>query len=129
MSGRGDSPRVFRRPLPRRATLAAVLGALYALLILPKPDALLGVNYLGVAWFLLALSLLFLLPLAYHAYSTWALVFVVMRGVGYYRDAAPWWVPVVDLALPTLSVLLLMSSSYLRDARAWKEREKAAEAA
>lgn len=120
---------MFRRPLPKRATIAAALGALYAFLILPSPHAFLGVNFLGVAWFLLSLSLLFLLPLAYHAYSTWALVFVVMRGVGYYRDAAPWYYPLFDLALPVASVLLLMSSSYLRDAKLWKEKEKAAEAA
>lgn len=112
---------LFRRPLPRRAFWAAALGALYGVLILPDPASLLGLNLLGVAWMMLAIGLLFLVPLAYHVYTLWGVVWIVWRVVSFFQNPAPPWVPVVDLALPAASLALLMSSGYLDEARSRPE--------
>ena len=110
------------RRVPRRALLAATLGALYGVLILPAPGTLLGVALPGVSWFILAASLLFLHPLAYHTYSFWGLVWIVWRGVGYARaPSGPLWALALDLALPVASVALLITSRYLAAARAYRK--------
>lgn len=120
--------RFARRPLPRRALVAAMLGAVYALLLLPAPQTPLGVNPIGAGWFLLAVSLLFLTPLAYHVYTTWSIVWVVWRGVAFYRDGGHLGALALDLALPLVSVALLMSSGYLPVARAWRDGAPVVEA-
>jgi hypothetical protein len=114
---------LFRRAIPRRALLAAVLGVLYAFLILPAPETTLGVSLLGVAWFILSLSLLFAVPLAYHIYTTWGLVWIVWRVVAYFREPVAPLFAVTDLILPVASVVLLMTSNYLEQAKAARERE------
>lgn len=114
-----------RRPIPRRALSAATLGALYGLLLLPTPGPVfLGLNLLGVAWFFLAVGLLFLQPLAYHTYSVWSVVWVAWKGVGAWRAGV--FEPLtlaLDIGLPLVSLLLLTSSAYLEQARAWDAAE------
>lgn len=117
-----------RPPLDRRALLGATLGAVYALLLLPAPGTTLGVSVLGIAWFLLSMGLLFLTPLAYHAFNTWAILWAVWRGVSYFRDGGVLWQLALDLAFPVAAVLLLSSSPYLEQARAFKGELEAADA-
>src|SRR5688500_9706980 len=109
---------MLRRPLPRRALLAATLGALYGLLILPTPDSLLGVSMLGVAWFVLSASLLFVHPVAYHAFVFWGILWVVWRGIGHARSGEGAVGIALDLVLPVASLALLMMSGYMRAAQA-----------
>lgn len=97
--------------LPRRALLAATLGAVYALLILPKPDAALGIYPPGVAWFVLSAALLFLNVWAYHAFTFWATLWVVYRAIQLGR-AGDWMALALDLPLPLVSLYLLMTSGY-----------------
>lgn len=123
----GPKALLFRRSIPRRAFVAAALGALYAFLLFPTPDPMfpgLGVNLAAVAWLLMGIGLLFLQPIAYHAYMTWSLVWVVWRSVVAYREGS--WVYVFDVVIPTVSLVLLLTSSYLADARAAKAADEAA---
>lgn len=99
------------RRLPRRALLAATLGAVYALLILPAPQSALGISLPGVAWFALSAGLLFLHPLSYHAYTFWAILWVVYRGIDLGRDGRLVELA-LDLVLPVASAVLLMTSEY-----------------
>lgn len=112
---------MLRRPIPRRALLAATLGALYGLLILPAPESLLGVTLFGVVWFLLSASLLFLHPIAYHALVFWGILWVVWRGITHARAQAGAATTALDLALPLASLALLMTSGYMRAAQAARE--------
>lgn len=105
------------KPVPRRALLAATLGAAYALLILPAPQSVLGVSWGGVSWFILAASLLFLHPIAYHAYSFWGILWIVYRGITYARTA-DYMLLVLDAVLPIASLVLLMTSGYRESASA-----------
>ena len=89
-----------------------MLGALYALLILPAPGAVLGITLPGLTWFVLSLSLLFLLPLAFHVYSAWSILWVLYRGVVFLRGGDVMLLA-VDLVLPLASLALLMTSGYL----------------
>lgn len=95
--------------LPRRALLAATLGAVYSYTILPGP--LLGFNPGALAWFALSAGLLFLKPLAYHAYSFWAILWVVYRLIDLGGEGL-WLALVFDLPLPAASLYLLMTSGY-----------------
>lgn len=104
--------------LPRRALIAATLGALYGLLILPAPATVLGISWPGVAWFVLAAGLLFLHPVSYHGYSFWAILWVVYLGIVHARAGT--FIPLaLHAPLPAASLYLLMTSGY---------REAAAEA-
>lgn len=126
---RGPRPprALFRRPIPRRALVAAVLGALYAFLLLPtKGPALAGVNLLGVAWLLLSIGLLFLRTLSYHAFMGWSLVWVVWKSVLAYQERD--WTIFVDVLVPTVAAVLLMTSRYLEDARQAKAEDEGAQA-
>lgn len=105
-------PRFARRPIPRRALIAATLGAVYALLILPAPGTVLGISLPGLTWFVLSLSLLFVLPLAFHVYSAWSILWVLYRGVVFVR-AGEIVLLGADLVLPLASLALLMTSGYL----------------
>ena len=111
-----------RRPVPRRALLAATLGALYGLLILPAPDTVLGIYLPGVAWFVLAASLLFVIPIAYHVYTFWAILWIVYRGVSFFRSGSASYAGVaVDVLLPLASLALLFTSRYMDAARPSEE--------
>src|SRR5205823_6641259 len=99
-----------RPPVPRRALLAATIGALYGLLILPAPATVIGVTWQGISWFLLSVGLLFVIPLAYHAYTFWAILWPVYRGVQFFRSGGD----ITDLALAliaSLSSLTLLFTS------------------
>jgi hypothetical protein len=112
---------MLRRSLPRRALLAATLGALYGLLILPAPASILGVTLYGVVWFLLSASLLFLHPIAYHAFVFWGILWVVWRGIRHAQASAGALTMILDLVLPLASLALLMMSGYLPAAKAARE--------
>lgn len=95
--------------LPRRALLAATLGAVYAVLILP--GTFFGIYPPAVAWFALAAGLLFLNPLSYHAYTFWAILWIVYRMIILGRTG-DWLALLFDLPLPAASLYLLMTSGY-----------------
>ena len=121
---------LFRRPIPRRALVAAMLGALYSFLLLPlSVYAFGGVSLVGVAWFLLSISLLFLRALSYHAYTSWALLWIVFQGVrAYQAQEVSWFGVFLDVILPLTSVVLLVTSGYLQAAQAAREEDRQAEA-
>lgn len=107
-----------RPPVPRQALLASALGALYGVLILPAPDTTLGITLLGVAWFVLSLSLLFVVPIAYHVYTFWAILWVVYRGVLFYQAGSSNFAALIlDVLLPVGSLALLFTSHYMEAAR------------
>ena len=107
-----------RPPVPRQALLAATLGALYGLLILPAPDTVLGIYLPGVAWFVLAALLLFVVPIAYHVFTFWAILWVVYRGVAFFREGGTNYAGLlVDILLPLASLALLFTSRYMDAAR------------
>lgn len=115
----------FGRPaLGRRALLAATLGAVYGLLLLPAPSTVIGVSVFGVAWFLLSIGLLFLTTLAYHAFTLYCLLWIVWKGINYYRMPGPAIGIVLDIGLPLAAVALLMSSGYLARARAYEASQR-----
>lgn len=99
--------------------MASTLGAIYGILILPVagPLTYFGLNMAGVAWFLLSIGLLFLVPLSFHVFSTWGILWVVYRGTFFAKSGA-WFDMVADLALPIASLVLLMTSDYVATARA-----------
>jgi hypothetical protein len=114
-----------RQPIPRRALLAATLGALYGLLILPAPESILGVTLYGVVWFVLSASLLFLHPIAYHVFVFWGILWTVYRVIenasaGSFAPSAgaSFLGAMLDVALPALSFVLLWRSGYLTAAKA-----------
>lgn len=99
---------LFTKPIPRQAFFAAALGALYSFLLLPTP-----LFWAAIGWLLLAVSLLFLRRLSYHAYSIWGLLWVAFRAVNDYRAGegpATW---ALDVGVPAASVILLVTSKYL----------------
>lgn len=101
----------MRKRLPRRALLAATLGAVYALLILPAPQAVLGISWPGLAWFILSAGLLFRHPVAYHAYTFWGILWLVYLAITHTRAGT--FVPLAMHApLPLASLWLLMTSGY-----------------
>lgn len=106
---------LFQRGIPRRATLGAFLGFVYSVLLLTRGE---GLGLAAVGWFLLAIGLLFARPVSYYGYVTWALLWLVWRGVIAFRGEVPsllW--AVVDVAVPLLSIALVSSSGYLEMAR------------
>ena len=107
-----------------------MLGALYSFLLLPLPIyAVAGISLVGVAWFLLSVSLLFLRMLSYHVYTTWAALWIVFQGVRTYQAQSFSWLGLfLDVILPLTSVVLLVTSGYLGAAEAAREEDKAAEA-
>lgn len=117
---------LFRRPIPRRAFVGAALGALYAMLLLMSAT-IGGVEPVGVfvasAWLMLSMSLLFLTPLAYHTFTTWAILWVVIRSMLFWRSESATVTAFVldDLLFPAVSAILVMTSGYLPAARAAKE--------
>lgn len=121
---------LFRRPIPRRAFVAAALGALYSMLLLVASQGQLGLLLQAVAWFVLSIGLLFLTSLAYHAYTTWAILWVVWRSVSFYRGGAGgagvFAFVLNDLLFPAVSAILLITSGYLYEAQAAKESEESA---
>lgn len=100
---------LFSRSLPRRAVLGALVGFLYSLIILLRGELL-----PALGWFLLSIALLFARPISYYGYLTWAILWLVWRGVaafqGKFVSVA---LAVVDVVVPLLSVALLSSSGYL----------------
>lgn len=106
---------IFRRPIPRRAFFAAALGALYALLILPPLTPRSAI--MAGTWLLLAIGLLFARPLAYHAYSFWGILWVAYRSVMWFRERTNPAFFLLDLAVPLVSLALLMTSGYLESLR------------
>lgn len=112
-----------RRPPPRRALIAATVGALYSFLILPDPNATLGITLFGVVWFVLAASLLTLHPLAYHVYVFWGILWLPYRSILFFKgDHGSVGILFADLVLPTASVALLMTSTYLAASAARSSR-------
>jgi hypothetical protein len=104
-----------RPPPPRRALLAATLGAIYALILLLEPTGIALV--VGTAWFLLSVGLLFMIPLAYHAYVFWTILWIVWRGVTDLRASPIDWTGVaLDMLPPVAALALLLSSRYLERA-------------
>lgn len=99
-------------PVPRRALLAATVGALYAFLVLPAPQTTLGVTWYGVVWFVMSAGLLFLRPIAYHAFTFWGILWVVYSGVRHVR-AGEYVSLAWDLPLPLASLALLLTSGYM----------------
>lgn len=97
--------------LPRRALLGATLGALYAFLILPDPQGILGIYLPALGWFALSAGLLLLQIWSYHAFSLWAMLWVVYRIIVHVREGQ-FLVALVDLPLPLVSLFLVMSSGY-----------------
>ncbi len=113
-----------RPPLSRRALLAATLSAIYALLLLPTPGSVLGINVYGLAWFLLALGLLFLTPLAYHAISAFSILWIIWKGINFFQGKLKPLPFIIDMAFPIAVLILLFTSGYLEQARAFEaERE------
>src|SRR5437764_7488737 len=111
-----------RPPVPRQALVAATLGAVYGLLILPDPSSTLGVTLTGVAWFVLSVSLLFVVPIAYHVYTFWAILWVVYRGVSFFRRSdTSYALLLFDVLLPLASLALLFTSRYMDAARPLQE--------
>lgn len=115
---------MFRRPIPKRALVAAILGALYSFLLIPIPGAYayFGVNLAGVAWLLLSIGLLFLQPLSYYAYVTWALLWIVWKGVLAWQARS--WLYALDVVLPLVSLALLTASGYLDAAHEAKAQDE-----
>ncbi|HUR69837.1 MAG TPA: hypothetical protein VM370_11385 [Candidatus Thermoplasmatota archaeon] len=105
---------LFRQAIPRRALYGAIVGFVYSLLILPT-GTFLGVLYVpAIGWFLLSIALLFARPFAYYTYVTWALLWLVWRGVLAFRgEAGPIFAAMLDVAFPLASIGLLSSSGYL----------------
>lgn len=100
---------LFKQGIPRRASIGAFLGFLYSILMLTRGELL-----TALGWFLLSISLLFARPFAYYAYVTWALLWLVWRGVLAFQGQVPsvvW--AVVDVLVPLLSIGLVSSSGYL----------------
>ena len=109
---------VFGRPPPsRQAFFAAAIGALYGLLILPAPGAVLGISVFGVVWFLLSVGLLFLIAISYHVYVFWALLWIAYALIEQFRAST---ISAIDIILavapPIASLVLLMTSGYLKQA-------------
>ena len=96
---------------PKRALLGATLGAVYALLILPNPEGWLGVYPPALAWFALSAGILLVNVWMYHAFTLWAMLWVVYRAIALGRDG-DWLGLALDLPLPLVSLYLLMTSGY-----------------
>lgn len=103
-----------RPPPPRRALAAATLGAFYAILILPGPW--LGIYPPALAWFALSIGLLLVRMWAYHAYTFWAMLWIIYRAFLLGRGG-DWVGLALDLPLPAVSLFLLMTSTYREAAR------------
>jgi len=102
-----------------------MVGALYSFFLLPIPAerlSFLGVNLAGVAWLLLAVSLLFLRSFSYYAYVTWALLWIVWKSVLAWTERD--WIHVLDVVIPAASVLLLSASGYLDAAHEAKAEDE-----
>lgn len=117
---------LFRRPIPRRAFFGAALGAVYAMLLLLPATAggvKVGGTLVAAAWLIFSMGLLFLTPLAYHAFTTWAILWVVWRSVSFWQAGSTGVLALVldDLLFPVLSAGLVMTSGYLPAAREAKE--------
>lgn len=107
---------LFRRDIPRRALIAAFIGFVYGGLVMfvPGTQSLL----VGGAWVVLSVSLLFGRSISYYTYVTWAIIWVVWKGVSIYRgDITPWYIGLVDVIVPGVSAALISSSGYLEMAR------------
>jgi hypothetical protein len=115
---------LFRHPLPRRALVGAALGAFYSFLILPTGSNVVGISPVGVAWFLLSIGLLFLVPLAYHAFTIFGLLWGVYEGVVLFRGGFNVIGFLLDVLLPIAAVVLVMTSGYLAEAQAVREVEE-----
>jgi hypothetical protein len=86
---------------------------LYSFLILPTDANVTGINPVGVGWFLLSISLLFLVPLAYHAFTIFGLLWAVYEGVTVARGNLP---AIFDVGVALGAVALVMTSGYLHEA-------------
>jgi hypothetical protein len=113
---------LFRHPIPRRALWGAGVGLLYSFLILPTAANVVGINPVGVGWFLLSIGLLFLVPLAYHAFTIFGLLSVALDVYGFVKDQSVG--HVVDVVIALLAVMLVMTSGYLPAAYAAREADE-----
>lgn len=91
--------------------MGAVIGVLYSFLILPTGANAIGINPVGVGWFLLSVGLLFLVPLAYHAFTIFGLLWGVYEGFKLFASGET--LRVIDVVLSLAAVVLVMTSGYL----------------
>lgn len=108
----------FVQRLPRRALIAAMLGAAYGILWLPLTPRipLIDVGAPGVAWFALSLALLFRTALAYYTFTAWTLLWVVWKAMEYAQDYQGALPVLLDVGVPAAAFLLLLTSGYLEAA-------------
>jgi hypothetical protein len=79
----------------------------------------------GVGWFLLSVSLLFLVPLAYHAFTIFGLLWAVYEAVLLFRGGLNPVGLALDVLLPAAAVVLVMTSGYLAEAQAARGQDEA----
>lgn len=103
---------LFRRGIPRPALIAAFIGFVYGGLIMPTGGTREFLE--GVGWVILSISLLFGRTISYYTYVTWGILWVVWKGVLLFRgEIAPWYLGIVDVIIPGVSLALISSSGYL----------------
>lgn len=112
---------VLGRPPPTRQVLvAAAIGAVYGILVvLPTSANVLGITPTGVAWFVLSVALLFMVPVAYHVYVFWTILWIVYQVVSAFRSTSTFDITqlIINVAPPLASLVLLMTSGYLQRAQ------------
>ena len=121
---------LFRHAIPRRALVGAVVGAVYGFLLLvaiPLDGFPLLPLGLAVGWFLLSIGLLFLQPLSFTAFTSYALLWIVWRGILYVRAGTTPFLQFFadDVLLPLLALILVGTSGYLAHAHAAREADSA----
>lgn len=109
---------LFRRGLPKRAVAAAFLGFLYGVLYMPTGGGGMQPFLTGACWVLLSVALLFGRSFSYYSYVTWALLWMVWRGVlAFQGKVGNPFGAIFDVLLPLVSVALLSSSGYIETIR------------
>lgn len=120
---------LFPRGVPRRATLGALVGTVYACLLLlamPMDSFPLVPLALATGWFLLSVGLLFLQPMSFTAFTAYAILWIVWRAVVYARNVATVGFLeffVNDALLPLLALVLVGSSGYMAAAHHARDAE------
>ena len=117
---------LFRHAIPRRALVGAGIGMVYSFLTIPTASNALGISPVGVAWFLLSISLLFLVPLAYHAFTIFGLLWAVYEAIVLARGQFNVAGLVLDVFVPAAAVVLVMTSGYLDEAHAARGEDEGA---
>lgn len=107
---------MFSRPIPRRAMWGALVGFVYAVLLVFIPDV--RMKLAAVGWAVLAIALLFARPFAYYTYIAWALVWMAWKAVQAFQgEGGPVAAAALDVLVPLASIALLSSSGYLEAVR------------